>query len=446
MTRRHHQTWPLLLALAVGGGCTDDTPAAEAGTTETTDAVMTFGTETGDGDGDPATGDGDGDASGDGDGDPSGDGDGDPSGDGDGDQTGDGDGDPSGDGDGDQTGDGDGDPSGDGDGDPSGDGDGDQTGDGDGDEDLAPFVVSTSPAELEDGVDPGAAITVSFSEAMDPQTVTANTVDDSCTGAIQLSTDGFATCVQMAAAPSTQDEIEFSLSAAAPLASATSYQLRIQAEVSDAGGTPMAADYTPNDGFVVRYFHTIVLDGVNDFAPEESFTTLSPGHTGYVAWDLDYLYLGMTAPDLDVDQVDTWFVAYLGGMPGSATGVLYNTQEPALPFDARWHVRYNAADGAGGVLEWDGVAWVDAGFGPIPNSDDVAAAGDFVELRLAWAELGDPSELAVHLGMLREQPFNEASWAAVPEGSYMDGYDPDYGGHYLFDVLGSLVPGDHVPL
>ena len=87
----------------------------------------------------------------------------------------------------------------------------------------------------------------------------------------------------------------------------------IASKITEDGSAP-SAPFTTSDPFLVRYYHTIVLDGVNDFAPEESFATASFQHTGYVAWDLDYLYLGMTAFDLSVDEPNTWFVGYLGGM------------------------------------------------------------------------------------------------------------------------------------
>ena len=63
----------LVVAALALGACSDDVTPVGDGTTETTEGnAMTFGTETGDGDGDPATGDGDGDATGDGDGDATG--------------------------------------------------------------------------------------------------------------------------------------------------------------------------------------------------------------------------------------------------------------------------------------------------------------------------------------------------------------------------------------
>lgn len=312
--------------------------------------------------------------------------------------------------------------------------------------DAPPSVQSTTPADLATGVAPDAAIEVTFSEPMAPATITTNTANDACSGALQLSADGFATCVRMAAAPATGDDVTFTLAPAAPLASATTYQLRVLGDVTDAGGTPMGADFTTATGFVVRYFHTIVIDGVNDFTADETFTTSTVGHSGYVAWDDAYVYLGMTSPDLGGSSNQVWMVGYLGGAMGSTTGVQYNTQQPLLPFDARWHVRWRASDDYGGALEWTGASWTNPGFGPTAGSRDIGFGGSFVEMRVAFADLEDPVTLPLHLGMLREQNGNEASWAAVPAGSYVDGYDPSYTQYFEFDVLGSTVPADHAAI
>ncbi len=309
----------------------------------------------------------------------------------------------------------------------------------------APSVLSTSPDDLASGVDADPTISVTFSEAMDGATLTTNTADTTCSGTLQVSADDFATCVRMIAAPASLDDLTFTVGPAAALTSATTYQIRVLAEASDAGGTPMGVEFTSANGFVVRYFHTITLDGINDFGPGETFVSSTLGHVGYVAWDTTYVYLGMNSPDLAGNSNLIWLVAYLGGPLGSPLGVTYNSQQPMLPFDALWHLRWRANDNFGGALEWNGATWINPGFGPNAGSNDVAFAGSFVEMRVAWANLDNPDLLDVHLGMLREQAFNEASWAAVPGSSYVDGYDPNYTKYFEFDVLGSTLPADHDP-
>ncbi len=310
--------------------------------------------------------------------------------------------------------------------------------------DAAPSVQQTDPADFESGVEPGVPVMVEFSEPMDPATVTTNTRATNCSGTLQLSADGFATCVQMMAAPTSADGIGFSVEPAVPLDSATTYQIRVLATVTDASGTPMDADFTTGTGFSIRYFHTIAIDGNNDFSIGETFASSTAGHTGYVAWDDDFVYLGLDSPDLLVDTDQVWWVAYVGGLMGSAQGVTYNTQSPMLPFDARWHLRWRTDGTFASALTWTGAAWVDAAF-PI-EATDTAVAGTFVEMRVSRLDIGSPDYLDLHLGLLREEALNEASWAAVPQGSHVDGYDPDFGQFHQFDLASSLLPADVLPL
>lgn len=308
--------------------------------------------------------------------------------------------------------------------------------------DEPPSVQSTTPAELMSGVAADTTIEVTFSEVMDPATVTTN-VGTGCTGALQVSSDGFVTCVAMTSAPSTGDDQTFVVTPAEPLDSATTYQIRVLATVTDVGGTPMDADFTTVTGFIVRYFHTIDIDGTDDFNMDEILSLSTPGHTARVAWDDSYLYLGFDSPAVGGDP-EEWMVVYIGGPAGTSQGVMYNTQLPTMPFDARWHLRWRLDGTFWGALEWTGAAWQDAAF-TIPAAD-VIMMGSFVELRVPWADIGDPAYLDLHLGLLNEQDFGEWSWAAVPDTSYGDGYDPAYSHFLQFDRFGSTLPANVLPM
>lgn len=325
------------------------------------------------------------------------------------------------------------------------------TGEGEGDsssgvvDDDAPSVQSTMPADLESGVAPDATLTIEFDEVMDPATVTADTMDGPCMGSVQVSVDDFATCIAMAGAPTSADDTSFELAPADLLPSTATVRVRVLDTVTDAAGNAMEAEFTTPMGFVVRYFHPIVIDGLDDFGPAETFATSTVGHEGRIAWDADFLYIGMDSPDIAAGNDQVWLVAYVGGVGGgNPIGVTYNTQTPTLSFDARWHLRWRADGGFVGGLEWNGVAWVDATFTIEPT--DVAASGSFVEMRVPWTVIGNPTTLDLHLGLLREQDLNEASWAAVPESSYVDGYNPSYSALFQFDRYGSTEPGSYVPM
>ncbi len=307
----------------------------------------------------------------------------------------------------------------------------------------APTVVDVTPAAGATAVDPATSITVTFSGAMDPDSVT---VDDGsrCTGAIQVSATDFDSCVAMAGAAAASDgDTVFTLVPADPLDSASDYAVRVLADAMSAEGVP-AEPYDSADVFTTRYYHTIEIDGDDDWDGGETFPTSTDGHLAFTAWDDAYVYLAMSSPDVAVPSGTTWVVAYFGGAGGSTSGQIYNTQEPALPFAARWHLRWRADNTYTDVQEWDGDAWITSAWQL--GEGDVYQTGELVEFRIARSALDDPDVLELHMGILRESDLDEASWAAHPEGSYADGYDPDYSQYWEFDLLGSTVPVSHPPL
>ena len=45
-------------------------------------------------------------------------------------------------------------------------------------------------------------------------------------------------------------------------------------------------------------YHTITVDGSNDFVADETFSTSSSGFYGYITWDSSNLYIGMEGDDV----------------------------------------------------------------------------------------------------------------------------------------------------
>ena len=312
---------------------------------------------------------------------------------------------------------------------------------------AAPTVVELAPDEGEVGVVLGQPVAITFDQAMEVATITSNVDDDSCTGTVQVSADDFATCVRMGGDPITADDTTFIVDPVQDYVSLGQYRVRVLSAVLSAAGVSMGSTFTSDEPFTVRYFHTIAIDGVNDFTAVEAFPTSSGGHTAYTAWDSNYVYFGMESPDVASGNADVWLVAYFGGTPGTSTGVEYNTQEPALPFDARYHVRWRASNDFTDVMEFDGMQWQVDGNTFELNPGDIYQSGEFLELRVSLFDLALPAELHMHVGILRETAFTEASWAAHPADSYVDGYDPDYAQYWAFDVdLSALAPVDSTPL
>jgi hypothetical protein len=272
---------------------------------------------------------------------------------------------------------------------------------------------------------------------MQVASITANTTSSACTGTLQVSKDDFATCVKMSGPPSNTGGTVFSVTPAAPLESLGAYKVRVTTAAKDAAGNALAAQYTTASAFTVRYFHTIVIDGTNDFAGNETFTTSSGTYSGYVAWDDAYLYLGMKGADVGANSATKFVLVYLSGTPGSTTGLTYNTQQPTLPFAARWHVRWRTDNAFTDAQLWSGSGWANASWN---FSGDVFQAGTFVELRIPLVDIGSPTTLSVVLDMINEQAGGEWSYAAVPSTAFTDGYDPNFAKYLFLDLQGSVAP------
>lgn len=107
-------------------------------------------------------------------------------------------------------------------------------------------IVSVTPPDAADQIRTSTGITVTFDTAVDPATLTTQTVTDVCSGSIQLSKDNFVTCVGFATAAPTLDATGKIASAfpAASLALTTSYKIRVLGTVKTAAGVPFGLTFT----------------------------------------------------------------------------------------------------------------------------------------------------------------------------------------------------------
>lgn len=115
-----------------------------------------------------------------------------------------------------------------------------------------PFAVaSTSPSDGAIGIARTTSVAVTFAKAANPATITS-TSGTACTGSFQVSSDAFATCVAMSAAPvASNGNTTFTVTPAAPLADATTYRVRVTTAAQDANGMPLPAAFTTPAGFFV---------------------------------------------------------------------------------------------------------------------------------------------------------------------------------------------------
>jgi hypothetical protein len=127
-------------------------------------------------------------------------------------------------------------------------------------ESVAPWLISTSPADDTNGNSCTNNITVTFDDDMDTTSVTTNTVNTSCSGTIQISTDNFVNCVQMTNGdPSTSDNTTFTVNPASNLrnqdwleisGNGPTYKIRVTTGVKDLSGNTMSIDNTTGTGFI----------------------------------------------------------------------------------------------------------------------------------------------------------------------------------------------------
>jgi hypothetical protein len=200
---------------------------------------------------------------------------------------------------------------------------------------------------------------------------------------------------------------------------------------------------TIDEGCGGGYSHTILIDGVNDFITgDEDFTTSTGGYTGYVSWDASYLYIGMNGADIGSNDPLRWLLIYLGGSAGTTSGLIYNTQQPNLPFLARYHVCWRADNSYTNAMEWTG-NWTDLGW---DFTGDVSRSGNYLEMRIPLADIGSPTSINLHICMINEAGGIEWTSAAVPYSSFSDGYNPNYSKYYSFDFTLSAKPNSYSPL
>ena len=195
------------------------------------------------------------------------------------------------------------------------------------------------------------------------------------------------------------------------------------------------------------------IDGVNDFSPGETFSTSSsagsdPPYQGYFAWDDQRLYLGMSGADIASNSQQRWVMVYLGipDRPGTRTGINYGGhQQPQLPFEANYHLRWKTSNDYSSVEVYENGAWHSGNAGVFPLT--VQQRDKFVEMSIPRDPLGAEDTIAVHMNMLFEgDGTNDWTWAGVPANSFQDGQNPRFSHFLEFDLTSTKAPNSFAPL
>ncbi len=178
-------------------------------------------------------------------------------------------------------------------------------------------------------------------------------------------------------------------------------------------------------------YHSITIDGTNDFTSNETIATSTAGYTSYVTWDKNYLYLGYSGSDIGSSGSDTkWIVFYFDTDPkldpvsssdaGTTTAVGFNTQNWTLPFNADYMLQIRTDKGFNGFKKYIGGNWADSSTSGISFYDNDAA--NYIEVKIPLSKIGSPKQINLLGYFINETAFSEATYAIFPSGSLSDGY------------------------
>lgn len=119
---------------------------------------------------------------------------------------------------------------------------------------AAAGVLSTSPADGATAVLETSPIAITFTGAMSPASLTAQTTTGACSGSIQLSTDEFASCLGFAAAAPAMSagNSVATLGAVPGLSYGTTFKIRVTTAAKDAAAGALGMQYTSTTGFATR--------------------------------------------------------------------------------------------------------------------------------------------------------------------------------------------------
>ena len=233
--------------------------------------------------------------------------------------------------------------------------------------------------------------------------------------------------------------------AALPVDTSEPVDTSLPGETSEPADTSLPEDTssTGDTGVVSPWSYPLTVDGASgEWITDVTFPTTSLPGCVAMTWDATDLYVGVSHPDVAGGGPLHWVVIYLGDeSPGASVGVMINTQEPLLPFEAKYAVRWKADDSYNSLESWAG-AWTTEAYWLGTEGSAMAEhnGNSVVEFKVPRALfVGDV--VTLHVNWVYEGAGFESSYAASPVGSIADGvYDPDYGLGWAFDLSGAEAP------
>jgi len=198
-------------------------------------------------------------------------------------------------------------------------------------------------------------------------------------------------------------------------------------------------------------YHTIIIDGNNDFVADETFSTSTAGYTAYVTWDANNIYLGYSGFDIGSGQSNNkWIIFYFDTDAhldptfgnGTLNAIGFMTQNWFLPFRADYMIQIRTTGGFETLKRFTGTAWVDV----TPHNMQIFDnnASNFIEIRIPRASLNNPQKIYMLGYFVNETIGFEWTYASFPDNSLRggDGYkNPGYFDHwYGFELTNNISP------
>lgn len=213
----------------------------------------------------------------------------------------------------------------------------------------------------------------------------------------------------------------------------------------DARPIPDGSSMRPDMSSQQPYRHAVALDGLDDFAVGEQFTTTSTSFAARITWDDKNIYVGYSGPDLaptTTDAAQKWLFVYLDTTAGGeAQSELYNTQRATFPaaFAAEYYVSYKCDGSLTRLRRFNGGSWADAA--PAPAT---AQADMFLELSIPLTSIGAGTKVGIVTWMINEKPLVEGSFAGLYASNFTDGYAANLAltKYLAADFTSSRAPND----
>jgi len=141
---------------------------------------------------------------------------------------------------------------------------------------TAPLVTVVAPYSLYSRIPVNTGFMVMFSEAMGISTMTAATSGTECSGSVQLTSDGFLTCVRLRRDPEPSGNFRaFVITPAENLETNRAYKLKITTTAADAAGNPLAEEYLVARGMVTGSQLDQTAPSVQTISPANGISNIS---------------------------------------------------------------------------------------------------------------------------------------------------------------------------